>query len=150
MDQKVIANNKKAYHEYFILDKFEAGIELTGSEVKSLREGKASLKEGYVVIRDREAIMMGVHISPYSHTGYQGHDPKRDRRLLLTKRELVKLYQKTTEKGMTIIPLKLYFTKNWAKVEIGLAKGKKHYDKKATLKEKDIKRETAREMRKYK
>ena len=150
MDQKVIANNKKAYHEYFIFDKFEAGIELTGSEVKSLREGKASLKEGYVVIRDREAIMMGVHISPYSHTGYQGHDPKRDRRLLLTKRELVKLYQKTTEKGMTIIPLKLYFTKNWAKVEIGLAKGKKHYDKKATLKEKDIKRETAREMRKYK
>ena len=150
MDQKVIANNKKAYHEYFILDKFEAGIELTGSEVKSLREGKASLKEGYVVIRDREAIMMGVHISPYSHTGYQGHDPKRDRRLLLTKRELVKLHQKTTEKGMTINPQKLYFTKNWAKVEIGLAKGKKHYDKKATLKEKDIKRETAREMRKYK
>ena len=150
MDQKVIANNKKAYYEYFILDKFEAGIELTGSEVKSLREGKASLKEGYVVIRDKEAIMMGVHISPYSHTGYQGHDPKRDRRLLLTKRELVKLHQKTTEKGMTIIPLKLYFTKNWAKVEIGLAKGKKHYDKKATLKEKDIKRETAREMRKYK
>ena len=150
MDQKVISKNKKAYHEYFILDKFEAGIELTGSEVKSLREGKASLKEGYVVIRDREAIMMGVHISPYSHTGYLGHDPKRDRRLLLTKRELVKLHQKTTEKGMTIIPLKLYFTKNWAKVEIGLAKGKKHYDKKATLKEKDIKRETAREMRKYK
>ena len=150
MDQKVIANNKKAYYEYFILYKFEAGIELTGSEVKSLREGKASLKEGYVVIRDREAIMMGVHISPYSHTGHQGHDPKRDRRLLLTKRELVKLHQKTTEKGMTIIPLKLYFTKNWAKVEIGLAKGKKHYDKKATLKEKDIKRETAREMRKYK
>ena len=144
MDQKGIATNKKAYHEYFILDKLEAGIELTGSEVKSLREGKASLKEGYVIIRDKEAFMMGVHISPYSHTGYSGHEPNRERRLLLTK-----LGQKIAEKGMTIIPLKLYFKKSWAKVEIGVAKGKKHYDKKAALKEKDIKRDTDREMRKY-
>ena len=149
MDQKGIATNKKAYHEYFILDKLEAGIELTGSEVKSLREGKASLKEGYVIIRDKEAFMMGVHISSYSHTGYSGHDPKRERRLLLTKREILKLGQKIAEKGMTIIPLKLYFNKSWAKVEIGVAKGKKHYDKKAALKEKDIKRDTDREMRKY-
>ena len=149
MDQKAIATNKKAYHEYFILDKLEAGIELTGSEVKSLREGKASLKEGYVIIRDKEAFMMGVHISPYSHTGYSGHEPNRERRLLLTKREILKLGQKIAEKGMTIIPLKLYFNKSWAKVEIGVAKGKKHYDKKAALKEKDIKRDTDREMRKY-
>ena len=149
MDQKGIATNKKAYHEYFILDKLEAGIELTGSEVKSLREGKASLKEGYVIIRDKEAFMMGVHISPYSHTGCSGHEPNRERRLLLTKREILKLGQKIAEKGMTIIPLKLYFKKSWAKVEIGVAKGKKHYDKKAALKEKDIKRDTDREMRKY-
>ena len=148
MNQKDIATNKKAYHEYFILDKLEAGIELTGSEVKSLREGKASLKEGYVIIRDKEAFMMGVHISPYSHTGYSGHESNRERRLLLTKREILKLGQKIAEKGMTIVPLKLYLSKNKVKIQLGLAKAKKMYDKRHSIKEKSIQRDMQRAVRK--
>jgi len=149
MKDKTISKNRKAFHEFHILDRFEAGIELTGSEVKSLREGKGNLKDAYVVIRDNEAIMMNAHISPYSHTGYQGHEPGRDRKLLLNRREIRKLKQTTAEKGLTIIPIKLYFKGSWIKVEIALAKGKKTYDKKEALKQKDINRETAREMRKY-
>ncbi|MFC1760218.1 SsrA-binding protein SmpB [Candidatus Neomarinimicrobiota bacterium] len=149
MNEKIIATNRKAYHEFFILDKFEAGIELLGSEVKSLREGSGNLKEGYVVIRDGNAVLIGVHISPYSHTGFQGHDPLRDRQLLLNKRELSKLVKKVSEKGLTLIPLRMYFKNGWVKVEIGLAKGKHHYDKKDSIKKRDIKRETEREVRKH-
>jgi len=148
MNEKIIATNRKAYHEFFILDKFEAGIELLGSEVKSLREGSGNLKEGYVVIRDGNAVLIGVHISPYSHTGFQGHDPLRDRQLLLNKREIIKLLKKVSEKGLTLIPLRMYFKNGWVKVEIGLAKGKHHYDKKDSIKKRDIKRETEREVRK--
>ncbi|MBU0528761.1 SsrA-binding protein SmpB [bacterium] len=149
MNEKIIATNRKAYHEFFILDKFEAGIELLGSEVKSLREGSGNLKEGYVVIRDGNAVLIGVHISPYSHTGFQGHDPLRDRQLLLNKKEIIKLVKKVSEKGLTLIPLRLYFKNGWVKVEIGLAKGKHHYDKKDSIKKRDIKRETDREVRKH-
>ncbi|MBC8216590.1 MAG: SsrA-binding protein SmpB [Candidatus Marinimicrobia bacterium] len=149
MNEKLISKNRKAFHEFHILDRFEAGIELTGSEVKSLREGRGNLKEAYVTIRDNEAILIGAHFSPYSHTGYQGHEPKRDRRLLLNRKEIRKLAQQTAEKGLTIVPLKLYFKGGWVKVEIALAKGKKTYDKKEALKRKDIQRETDREMRRY-
>ena len=149
MNEKIIATNRKAYHEFFILDKFEAGIELLGSEVKSLREGSGNLKEGYVVIRDGNAVLIGVHISPYSHTGFQGHDPLRDRQLLLNKREIIKLLKKVSEKGLTLIPLRMYFKNGWVKVEIGLAKGKHHYDKRDSIKKRDIKRETEREVRKH-
>lgn len=148
MNEKIIATNRKAFHEFFILEKYEAGIDLLGSEVKSLREGSANLKEGYVLIRDGNALLIGVRISPYSHTGYKGHDPSRDRQLLLNKREIIKLSKKVAEKGLTLIPLKMYFKNGWAKVEIGLAKGKKHYDKKESIKKRDIKRDTDREIRK--
>ena len=149
MNEKIIATNRKAYHEFFILEKIEAGIELLGSEVKSLREGSGNLKEGYVVIRDGNAILVGVRISPYSHTGFIGHDPLRDRQLLLQKKQILKLAKKVAEKGLTLIPLRMYFKDGWAKVEIGLAKGKRHYDKKDTIKKRDIKRETEREVRKH-
>ena len=148
MNEKIISTNRKAFHEYFILEKYEAGIDLLGSEVKSLREGSANLKEGYVIIRNGNAILIGVHISPYSHTGFKGHDPVRDRQLLLNKREIFKLSKKVAEKGLTLIPLRMYFKNGWAKVEFGLAKGKKHYDKKESIKKRDIKRDTDREMRK--
>ncbi len=148
MEIKNVATNRKAYHEYHILEKMEAGLQLTGSEVKSLREGKANLKEAYVAIRKNEAWLLAAHISPYSHTGYQGHEPLRERRLLLNKKEIFKLKKSLDQKGFTIIPLQLYFNKKGiAKVEIGIAKGKKTYDKKAAIKERDIKRDTAREMR---
>jgi len=146
MNNKIIATNRKAFHEYFILDKYEAGIVLLGSEVKSLREGSANLKGGYVLIRDGNALMLGVRISPYSHTGFTGHDPLRERQLLLQKRQILKLGQKVAEKGLTLIPLRIYFKNGIAKVEIGLAKGKRHYDKKEALKKRDIKRDTEREM----
>ena len=148
MNEKIIATNRKAYHEFFILDKFEAGIELLGSEVKSLREGSGNLKEGYVVIRDGNAVLVGVRISPYSHTGCTGHEPSRDRQLLLQKKQIRKLAKKVAEKGLTLIPLRMYFKNGWAKVEIGLAKGKRHYDKKDSIKKRDIQRETDREVRK--
>jgi len=148
MNEKIIATNRKAFHEYFILEKYEAGIDLLGSEVKSLREGAANLKEGYVLIREGNAMLIGVRISPYSHTGFKGHEPSRDRQLLLNKREIIKLSKKVSEKGLTLIPLRMYFKNGWAKVEIGLAKGKKHYDKKESIKNRDIKRDTEREIRK--
>ena len=149
MNDKIIATNRKAFHEFFILEKFEAGIDLLGSEVKSLREGSGNLKEGYVVIRDGNAILVGVRISPYSHTGFAGHDPLRDRQLLLQKKQILKLARKVAEKGLTLIPLRMYFKDGWAKIEIGLAKGKRHYDKKESIKKRDIKRETDREVRKH-
>ena len=148
MNEKIIATNRKAFHEYFILEKYEAGIDLSGSEVKSLREGAANLKEGYVLIREGNAMLIGVRISPYSHTGFKGHEPSRDRQLLLNKREIIKLSKKVAEKGLTLIPLRMYFKNGWAKVEIGLAKGKRHYDKKESIKKRDIKRDTEREIRK--
>ena len=148
MNKQITASNRKAYHEYSILDKYEAGIELFGTEVKSLREAQANLKESYVIIRKNQAWVSGMHINPYSNTGHEGHDPIRNRRLLLNKREIFKIKQGIEQKGLTAVPLKLYFNNNgWAKLEIGLAKGKKIYDKKSSIKEKDIKRDMQRELR---
>ena len=148
METKIAATNRKAYHEYHILDKYEAGIELLGSEVKSLREGNANLKEAYVTIRNGQALAIGIHISTYSHTGFEGHDPVRDRRLLLHKREIKKITDLTNQKGLTAIPLQLYFNPNGrAKIEIGIAKGKKTYDKKKAMRERDIQRDAQRELR---
>lgn len=152
MNQQIAASNRKAYHEYHILDKYEAGIELFGTEVKSLREAQANLKESYVIVRKNQAWISGMHINRYSNTGHEGHDPTRNRRLLLNKREILKIKQSIEQKGLTVVPLKLYFSQNgWAKVEIGLAKGKKIFDKKSSIKERDIKRDMQRELRdKYK
>ena len=152
MNQQIAASNRKAYHEYHILDKYEAGIELFGTEVKSLREAQANLKESYVIIRKNQAWISGMYINRYSNTGHEGHDPVRNRRLLLNKKEILKIKQNIEQKGLTVIPLKLYFNSNgWAKLEIGLAKGKKIFDKKNSIKERDIKRDMQRELRsKYK
>jgi SsrA-binding protein len=149
MDVKIVARNRKAYHEYHILEKFEAGIELSGSEVKSIREGRASLKEGFIQVRKGQVWLIGMHISPYSHTGYGGHEPVRERRLLMHKREIMKLNQFLTQKGLTAVPLQLYFnSRGWAKVEIGVARGKKFYDKREAIKARDLKRDQSRELRK--
>jgi len=148
---KVVAKNKKAYHEYFIDDTLEAGMVLKGSEVKSLRAGKVNLKEGYARIKNGEVFLHKVHISPYSHATYDAPDAERARKLLLNKREIKKLIGKTQEKGFALIPLKIYFISSGkAKIEIGLGRGKKLYDKRATLKKKDSDRDMERAMQRYK
>jgi len=147
MEQQIVVTNRKAFHEYHILDKYEAGMELLGSEVKSLREGNANLREAYVIIRKGQAWISGIHIKPYSHTGFDGHEPVRNRKLLLHNREINKIKAMLDQKGLTAIPLKIYFNnKGFAKLELALAKGKKIYDKKNALKERDIKRESQREL----
>ena len=147
MEQQIVVTNRKAFHEYHILDKYEAGMELLGSEVKSLREGNANLREAYVIIRKGQAWISGIHIKPYSHTGFDGHEPVRNRKLLLHNREINKIKAMLDQKGLTEIPLKIYFNnKGLAKLELALAKGKKIYDKKNALKERDIKRESQREL----
>lgn len=144
---KMIANNKKAYHDYFILDTYEAGIALAGTEVKSLRMGKCSIKESFIRIEDGEVFIYGMHISPYEKGNIFNKDPLRVRKLLLHKSEINKLIGKTKEKGMAIVPLKAYFSKSLVKVEIGLAKGKKLYDKRDDIAKKDQKREAEREFK---
>ncbi|RME66878.1 MAG: SsrA-binding protein SmpB [Nitrospirae bacterium] len=146
---KIVCQNRKAYHDYEILETFEAGLVLTGTEVKSLRQGRANLKDSYVIIKDGEAYLLNCHISPYSHGNIMNHDPLRTRKLLLNKREIQRLMGKVAIKGYTIVPLKIYFKGPWAKVEIALAKGKKIYDKRAKIKEKEIQREMARAMGRY-
>ena len=151
MDRTLVAKNKKAFHSFHIIDRYEAGLVLTGSEVKSIREGKMNLKEAYVLIRDREALLIGSHISSYSSTGYKGHDPKANRKLLLNKREIIKLKQSISQKGLTAVPLEVYFNeKGWAKIIVATAKGKRLYDKKEALKERDIRRDMDRELAKHK
>ena len=144
--QKTIARNKKARHEYFIEDTWEAGIVLTGTEVKSLREGRASLVDGFAQIRDGELWMYNVHIPEYNQGTWNNHAPRRLRKLLLHKAEIQKLIGKTKESGLTLIPLELYFKDGKAKVELGLARGKKDYDKRQTLLERTMKREAERAM----
>ena len=147
IDNKTVVSNRKAFYEYHILEKYEAGMELLGSEVKSLREGNANLKQAYVLIRKGQAWATGIHIKPYSHTGFEGHEAVRNRKLLLNAKEIQKIKTKLEQKGLTAIPLRIYFNKKgWAKLEIALAKGKKTYDKRNTIKERDIKRESQREM----
>ena len=144
--QKVIARNKKARHEYFIEDTYEAGVVLTGTEVKSLREGRASLVDGFAQIRDGELWMHNVHIPEYNQGTWNNHAPRRLRKLLLHRSEIQKLIGKTKESGLTLIPLELYFKDGKAKVELGLARGKKDYDKRQTLLERTMKREAERDM----
>jgi SsrA-binding protein len=148
MGQKVVTKNKRAFHDYHIEETFEAGMVLRGSEVKSLRAGRANLKDGYAQVKDGEVFLHNVHISPYTHATYDKVDPVRVRKLLLNRREIRKLIGKLHEKGLALIPLKIYFINNGkAKVELGLARGKKLYDKRASLKEKQTKREMERAMR---
>jgi SsrA-binding protein len=140
--EKLIASNRKAYHDYSILEKLEAGIILMGTEVKSIREGRINLKDSYAIIREGEAILMNCHISPYSHGNRENHDPLRIRKLLLHQKEILKLIGKTQEKGLALIPLRVYLTRGRVKVELGIARGKKDYDKRETERRKEIDRET--------
>ena len=146
-DMKLIANNKKAYHDFFILDTYEAGIALHGTEVKSLRMGKCSIKESFIRIENGEVFIYGMHISPYEKGNIFNKDPLRVKKLLLHKTEINKLLGKTQEKGMSIVPLKVYLKGSLVKVEIGLAKGKKLYDKRQDITKKDQKREAEREFK---
>ncbi|HIW21517.1 MAG TPA: SsrA-binding protein SmpB [Candidatus Dorea intestinavium] len=144
---KLVANNKKAYHDYFILDTYEAGIALHGTEVKSLRAGSASIKEAFVRIEKGEVFIYGMHISPYEKGNIFNKDPLRVRKLLLHKNEINKMLGKTKEKGMAIVPLKVYFKGSLVKVEIGIAKGKKIYDKRQDIAKKDQQREAGRDFK---
>ena len=144
---KLIANNKKAFHDYFIEDTYEAGIALKGTEVKSLRMGKCSIKESFLRIENNEIFIYGMHISPYEKGQIFNRDPLRVRKLLLHKDEIRKLQGKITEKGYTLVPLKVYLSKSLVKVEIALAKGKKLYDKRDTIAKKDQRREAEREFK---
>lgn len=144
---KIIAQNRKAFHDYHIEEKCEAGIALVGTEVKSAREGRANLKESYVLIKDGEAFLLNCHISPYKHGNIMNHEPLRTRKLLLHKKEILKLQAKTAQKGYSLIPLKLYVKGPHIKVEIGLAKGKRQYEKRETIKQKEADREIARAIR---
>lgn len=144
---RLIANNKKAYHDYFIDETYEAGIELAGTEVKSLRQGKCSIKESYVSIEKGQVYINGMHINPYEKGNIFNKDPLRKRKLLLHRSEINKLIGKTKEKGTTIVPLKVYFSKSLVKLEIGLARGKKLYDKREALAKKDQKREAERDFK---
>ena len=144
---KIVSNNKKAYHDYFILDTYEAGIELKGTEIKSVRKGSANLKDAFVRIKNDEAFIENMHIAPYEQGNRFNHDPLRTRKLLLHKKEIKKLQKEVKENGLTIIPTKLYFNTSKAKVEIALAKGKKLYDKRQDLKAKDAKRDVERALK---
>lgn len=144
---KVVCQNRKAFHDYFIEDTLEAGIALSGTEVKSLREGKANLKDSYVLVKGGEVFLLNCHISPYSHGNIMNHDPVRTRKLLLHRKEIDRMSGKAAAKGYTLIPLKIYFKASFAKVEIGLAKGKRLFEKRDTIKEREAKREIEKAMK---
>jgi SsrA-binding protein len=144
---KVVCQNRKAYHDYYIEETLEAGISLLGTEVKSLREGKANLKDSYVIIKGKEAFLLNCHISPYSHGNIVNHDPLRSRKLLLHRKEIEGLMGKSLQKGYTLIPLKIYFKDSHAKVELGVAKGKRLYEKREKIKEREAKRAIERVMK---
>jgi SsrA-binding protein len=145
--EKLIASNKKAFHDYFVLQKAEAGVALTGTEVKSLRDGKANIKDSYVIFKNGEAFLFNAHISPYSHGNLQNHEPERNRKLLLHRREIEKLHEQVVEKGLTVVPLRLYFKGGRVKVEIAVVRGKKLYDKRETEKKRELDREAAVAMK---
>src|SRR4051812_39134984 len=140
--QASIAENRKAFHDYHLLESFEAGIALLGTEVKAIREGRVNLRDSYARIDDGELYLHNVNISPYSHRGYADHEPLRQRKLLLHRDEIRKLIGKTVEKGMTLVPVRMYFKNGKVKVSISLAKGKKEYDKRETVKRREADRET--------
>jgi SsrA-binding protein len=149
MDVKVVASNKKARFEYFIQETFEAGLVLKGTEIKSIRLGQISLQEAYVRTDGKQAWLVGAHVAPYEHASATQHDPSRERKLLLHKREIKTLWDAVRIKGMTIVPIKVYLKAGRAKLEIGIAKGKKQYDKRETIKERDIAREHSRRSGDY-
>ena len=144
-----IITNRKAFYEYDLLDKYEAGISLKGSEVKAIRENKANIKEAYIRIKDAELFIIGMNISEYSHQGYSTHDPMREKKLLVHKSEIKKIKVEIEEKGKTIIPLRLYYKKGKVKIEFAIAKGRKLWDKRNYKKEKDINREIDRSLKGY-
>ena len=147
MNIKIVAKNRKAQFEFFILEKFEAGIVLKGSEIKSIRAGKVSLQEAYVQVEASQAWLINSHIASYEEASYLDHDPKRPRKLLLHKKELLTLWNEVRQKGVTIIPIRMYLKGGRAKLEIAVAKGKKLYDKRHDLAEKDVKRDLSRILR---
>ncbi len=143
----VLITNRKAFHEYFIFEKLETGISLLGTEVKSIRSGRVNLKDSFARVENGELYLYNCHISPYSHGNIANHEPERRRKLLLKKKEIERFIGKTREKGLTLIPLRVYFKRGWAKVELGLAKGKKLYDKRETAAKQSAKREMERAFR---
>ncbi len=148
MDKKVISTNRKAFHDFLIFDKFIAGIVLTGTEIKSVRKGTVNLKDSFAKIEDNEVFLYGMHISPYEQGNRFNHKPDRTRKLLLQKREILKIQDKVKKGGVTIIPLELFLTRGFAKIELGLAKGKKLYDKRESIAKKTQDRDIARLMKK--
>ncbi len=148
-ERKVLATNRKARHDYHVEETFEAGLVLKGTEVKAARAGKVQLKDSYVEVRGGEAWLVGTHISPYSHGNRQNHDPERDRKLLMSRREIDRLMGRTQVQGQTAVPLALYLQGNWLKLEVALARGKKFHDKREDLKRKVAEREISRTMSKH-
>jgi len=146
-DIKVVATNRKATHDYVIEDRYEAGLVLTGTEIKSIRAGRVSLRDGYVQPRSGELWLVNVHIAAYDPAGRHGHDPRRPRKLLLHRKEIDRLIGKVQERGYTIVPLRMYLKRGLAKVEIGLARGKRKYDKRETIARRDAEREIQREWK---
>ena len=145
--KKSVANNKKAFHDYFVDEKYEAGIELFGTEVKSIRAGNVNLKDAYCDIKNGELFVVGMHVSPYEHGNIFNREPLRNRKLLMHKREINRLYGTIKQQGLTLVPLSIYFLKGRAKLEIGLCKGKKNYDKREVAAEKDAKRNIERSIK---
>ncbi|MEE9466060.1 MAG: SsrA-binding protein SmpB [Candidatus Neomarinimicrobiota bacterium] len=148
--RKQIASNRKAWHEYHILEKYEAGLVLQGTEAKAMREGKVTLTEGYARFLEDELYLVNIHIGAYSHSGGTGHIERRERKLLLNRRELRKIRKATAIKGQTLIPLSLYFRRGWAKVELAVCKGKQQHDKRQAVAERESKRQLARTMKAHK
>lgn len=146
-EHRQIAENRKAFHDYHVIERLEAGIVLLGTEIKSLRMGQVNLREGYARIDHGELWLHNVHISPYTHGNINNHEPLRTRKLLVNRRELIRLLGKTREKGLTLVPLKMYWVGDWAKVEIGLVRGKKEYDKRAAISEREGKRDIERTIK---
>jgi SsrA-binding protein len=140
--EKLVADNRKAFHDYHILETFEAGVALLGTEVKAIREGRVNLRDSYARAESGEIWVYNIHISPYSHRGYAEHEPTRRRKLLLHANEIRKLVGKTTERGMTLVPTRMYFKRGRVKLAVGLAKGKKEYDKRETIRKREVDRET--------
>ena len=149
MDVKTVSTNRKARFEYFLQETFEAGLELRGTEIKSIRKGQISLQEAYVRTDGKQAWLVGAHVAPYEHASAYQHDPDRERKLLLHKREIKELWDAVRIKGMTIVPVRVYLKGGRAKLEIAIAKGKKQYDEREAIKQKDMEREESRGQRRY-
>jgi SsrA-binding protein len=148
-EAKQVATNRKAFHDYFLEDTYEAGIALTGTEIKSVRAARVNLRDGFVILRNREAWLVNVHISPYDFGNRENHEPRRERKLLLHRQELRKLQSKVSERGWTIVPLRMYLKDGRAKVEIALVRGKRLYDKKDAIAERDADRELRRVIKEF-